>query len=177
MTNEQRAQIMRLLQMQLGARITGTPVKDDEPEDDAIEIPIDFQFVDKDDILEIELVKYLKNQNKKDAENSTFVASLMLIEGFGRKDFSQYLKNIYQGKIVKTGLCRKLLKSNKDVGYQCFDCQKDPTCIICAGCFEKSNHKGHRIFLKQHVGGMCDCGDKEAWDSKGNCSEHTGHIF
>ena len=55
------------------------------------------------------------------------------------------------------------------------DCEKDPTCIICAECFEKSDHTGHRVQLKRNVGGCCDCGDPEAWDPEHFCSDHKGY--
>ena len=54
-------------------------------------------------------------------------------------------------------------------------CEKDPTCIICQECFEKSDHSGHEIFLKRNVSGCCDCGDSDAWDSAGFCSSHKGY--
>ena len=72
------------------------------------------------------------------------------------------------------GVCAKPLKSGVDVAWKCEDCEKDPTCIICAECFEKSNHEGHRVWLKTNVSGCCDCGDPEAWDEKGCCSDHKG---
>jgi Putative zinc finger in N-recognin (UBR box) len=176
LTEEQRNNLIRLLQMQLGDRLPDDSDSGKQsPEPESFIAPFDFQYVGKDD-LEVALVKYLEYNENAVRENSQKVASLMLTTAFGRKDFSEYLKDIYTGKTVKTGICRKLLKTKVDVGYQCLDCQKDPTCIICAGCFEKSNHKGHRIFLKQHVSGMCDCGDIDAWEIKGNCSDHTGYV-
>jgi hypothetical protein len=60
------------------------------------------------------------------------------------------------------GVCGKILKKN-DVGFKCLNCEMDPTCIICKECFEKGNHKGHRVILQQSCNGCCDCGDKEAW--------------
>ena len=39
----------------------------------------------------------------------------------------------------------------------------DPTCIICAECFENSDHTGHRVIPKYSVSGCCDCGDLDAW--------------
>ena len=72
------------------------------------------------------------------------------------------------------GVCAKPLKSGVDVAWKCEDCEKDPTCIICKECFEKSDHTGHRVWLKTNVSGCCDCGDPEAWDPKGCCPDHQG---
>ena len=72
------------------------------------------------------------------------------------------------------GVCAKPLKSGVDIAWKCEDCELDPTCIICKECFEKSNHEGHRVWLKTNVSGCCDCGDPEAWAEKGSCPDHKG---
>ena len=72
------------------------------------------------------------------------------------------------------GICAKNM-SYGDVAWRCMDCEKDPTCIICSSCFEKSDHTGHRVQLKRNVGGCCDCGDPEAWDPEHFCSDHKGY--
>jgi len=72
------------------------------------------------------------------------------------------------------GVCAKQMAYG-DVAWRCLDCEKDPTCIICSSCFEKSDHTGHRVQLKRNVGGCCDCGDPEAWDPDHFCSDHKGY--
>lgn len=127
---------------------------------------------------ETDLIKFLETADTKTPQTAKIEALAMslLQESFETEDFNILLQKLYENQTLGTGLCRKLLKHQKDVGYQCLDCQKDPSCIICAGCFEKSNHVGHRFFLKPNVSGMCDCGDKDAWDPKGNCSDHQGFV-
>ena len=71
------------------------------------------------------------------------------------------------------GVCAKVLRAG-DVAWKCEDCEKDSTCIICQECFEKSNHKGHRVWLKTNVGGCCDCGDIDGWEESGFCTDHRG---
>lgn len=88
---------------------------------------------------------------------------------------SQLLQMIYEGKELDQGVCGKKLYSGM-VGYSCLDCQMDPTCIICKECFENGDHTGHRFQIKQHVSGMCDCGDPDAWKAEGNCINHNGFI-
>ena len=60
--------------------------------------------------------------------------------------------------------------------WQCRDCEKDSTCIICDECYEKSKekHNGHKIKYKTKVSGCCDCGDPDAWSPNGFCSDHIG---
>eukprot|EP00760_Papus_ankaliazontas_P018688 PhM_4_TR17584/c0_g1_i1/m.94002 len=64
--------------------------------------------------------------------------------------------------------------SKATMGYKCVTCEKDPTCIICIECFKAGDHTGHDYKLIRTSGGMCDCGDPDAWDSKGFCSAHRG---
>ena len=75
---------------------------------------------------------------------------------------------------LSLGVCAKPLKSGVDIAWKCEDCELDPTCIICKECFEKSNHEGHKVWLKTNVSGCCDCGDPEAWAEKGCCTAHKG---
>jgi len=71
------------------------------------------------------------------------------------------------------GVCAKNLYGG-EVAWRCLDCELDPTCIICADCFNKGDHKGHRYFLKTNVSGCCDCGDPDGWKEPGFCSDHKG---
>jgi len=52
----------------------------------------------------------------------------------------EYLKKNTNSKSV----CAKAL-SGKTVAWKCETCEKDPTCIICQDCFDKSNHEGHKV--------------------------------
>ena len=72
------------------------------------------------------------------------------------------------------GICAKSLEYG-DVAWCCMDCEKDPTAIICSACFDKGNHEGHRVQLKRNVGGCCDCGDIDAWEEAGFCTDHKGY--
>ena len=88
-------------------------------------------------------------------------------------DFSANIANINQQIGCTGGICAKTLETGA-VAWRCLDCEKDPTCIICKSCFEKSDHTGHRVQLKRNVSGLCDCGDPEAWDPDHFCSDHKG---
>ena len=45
--------------------------------------------------------------------------------------------------------------------------------MICNECYQASDHEGHDVYFYHSTsGGCCDCGDAEAWNSKGCCDKH-----
>lgn len=129
-------------------------------------------FIYEDDI-EKNYNKWLSNIHKKSTENSQNISDLILLDSLKSKKFNTVLTEAFANVSSAGGICGKV-QTSADSGWKCLDCELDPTCIICTECFEKSNHKGHRIFFKKSVAGMCDCGDPEAWRLEGNCSDHSG---
>ncbi|KAJ0398638.1 hypothetical protein ATCC90586_002916 [Pythium insidiosum] len=70
------------------------------------------------------------------------------------------------------GLCGYLFQRN-DIAFNCRTCQLDETCVLCLKCYQNGNHDGHDIYFhRTQPGGMCDCGDAEAWDPDGFCIYH-----
>lgn len=67
-------------------------------------------------------------------------------------------------------VCAKTLKSS-DTVYRCLDCGLDETCVICSHCFNPDEHKDHDVetYISNGNGGVCDCGDPEAFNHKLNC--------
>ncbi|CAN0328369.1 unnamed protein product, partial [Hapterophycus canaliculatus] len=60
-----------------------------------------------------------------------------------------------------------------DIVWICKECQADETCVLCNDCFRSSDHEGHEVyFYHAQAGGCCDCGDPDAWDSRGFCHHH-----
>jgi hypothetical protein len=47
---------------------------------------------------------------------------------------------------------------------------------MCVNCYEKSDHTGHRVWLKTNVSGCCDCGDPDGFDERGFCTDHKGYA-
>ncbi|ETW07910.1 hypothetical protein, variant [Aphanomyces invadans] len=75
---------------------------------------------------------------------------------------------------TKGGVCGYMFKNN-DIAWNCRTCQMDDTCVLCQPCFQNSDHAGHEVFFhRTSPGGMCDCGDVEAWKPEGFCKDHTG---
>lgn len=70
-------------------------------------------------------------------------------------------------------ICGKSLKRTEMV-FRCLECAADPTCILCAECFNNSPCVNHEYRMTTSGGGMCDCGDPSAWKSSSFCTKHRG---
>ncbi|OAL01362.1 hypothetical protein IQ06DRAFT_248435 [Phaeosphaeriaceae sp. SRC1lsM3a] len=70
--------------------------------------------------------------------------------------------------------CGHIFK-NGEATYRCKTCTADDTCVLCARCFDASDHEGHQVFVSVSPGnsGCCDCGDDEAWVRPVHCSIHS----
>lgn len=70
--------------------------------------------------------------------------------------------------------CGHIFKSG-EATYRCKTCTADDTCVLCARCFDASDHDGHQVYVSVSPGnsGCCDCGDDEAWVRPVHCNIHT----
>ncbi|KAK3060182.1 hypothetical protein LTS18_009132, partial [Coniosporium uncinatum] len=70
--------------------------------------------------------------------------------------------------------CGHIFKSG-EATYRCKTCTDDDTCVLCAKCFDASDHEGHLVYVSISPGnsGCCDCGDDEAWIRPVHCNIHT----
>ena len=73
--------------------------------------------------------------------------------------------------IVVSSTCGAIIPP-KAIAYKCLDCGADSSCVICADCFLQSPCVNHRFKLVSSGGGMCDCGDPEAWLPASFCKRH-----
>lgn len=75
---------------------------------------------------------------------------------------------------AKGTACGHIFKSGEST-YHCKTCAADDTCVLCARCFEASDHEGHAVFISVSPGnsGCCDCGDSEAWRREVKCTIHS----
>lgn len=91
--------------------------------------------------------KLLDNSYKQLYDRETARLGCELTEQYEVEDedekFARIIKDINTG-IGAMGVCAKYLKEG-DVAWRCLDCEMDPTSIICKECYEKSDHKGHRV--------------------------------
>ncbi|KAF3188269.1 hypothetical protein TWF788_000946 [Orbilia oligospora] len=72
--------------------------------------------------------------------------------------------------------CGHIFK-NGEATYRCKTCSLDETSVLCAKCFESSDHRNHSVFVSISLGnsGCCDCGDREAWRRDVKCAIHTAY--
>ena len=70
--------------------------------------------------------------------------------------------------------CGHIFK-NGEATYRCKTCSVDDTCVLCARCFDASDHQDHQVFVSISPGnsGCCDCGDAEAWLRPLHCNIHS----
>ena len=86
------------------------------------------------------------------------------------------LEEFFEGVQEKRPVCGRVFEDG-DLAYTCLDCRTDGTCVLCEECFTNGNHEGHRVRYHQtSAGGICDCGDHEAWKPSGFCKAHSGIL-
>ncbi|ODV69164.1 hypothetical protein HYPBUDRAFT_156174 [Hyphopichia burtonii NRRL Y-1933] len=76
--------------------------------------------------------------------------------------------------------CSRAFKKGELV-YRCEECGYEESCVICQYCFNKDDHIGHNVTCYSSAGtsgGICDCGDPEAFVNELHCltqkSNYTG---
>ncbi|OQR83852.1 hypothetical protein ACHHYP_14200 [Achlya hypogyna] len=97
--------------------------------------------------------------------------------GASQETVAEYLTHVHQQHALSAPrrVCGYMFKHN-DIAWNCRDCQMDDTCVQCQACFQASDHTGHQVFFhRTSPGGMCDCGDEEAWKPSGFCPKHLGN--
>lgn len=67
--------------------------------------------------------------------------------------------------------CSRSLKKGEPC-YRCLTCGFDETCALCSYCFDSQDHENHTVhvsIVQREHGGVCDCGDPEAWTRGIHC--------
>lgn len=76
--------------------------------------------------------------------------------------------------------CARVFRRGEPI-YKCLTCGFNDTCAMCANCFQPESHEGHNTSVSICVrenGGVCDCGDPEAWVNDFRCVYHeTNESF
>lgn len=102
------------------------------------------------------------------------IAHVMCRNCPGSSDF-KYLRNL-PGNIPRGGVCGTVWRKD-ELAYKCRTCERDPTCAICVHCFRNGNHKDHDFSIIRTGGGVCDCGDPQAWKPSGFCQKVSEFVF
>lgn len=90
--------------------------------------------------------------------------------------FSRYFKTVLQRQdpslethnhnaFHANAPCARIFRKGEPI-YKCLTCGFDDTCALCSDCFRPEAHEGHKVHLsvcQRENGGVCDCGDPEAW--------------
>ncbi|KAI5965756.1 uncharacterized protein KGF55_001119 [Candida pseudojiufengensis] len=61
--------------------------------------------------------------------------------------------------------CSRIFHKGEPI-FRCLTCSYDETCALCSHCYQPSEHDGHDVHIGiclRENGGVCDCGDPEAW--------------
>lgn len=78
--------------------------------------------------------------------------------------------------------CARIFHKGEPI-YRCLTCGFDDTCALCSNCYRAEHHEGHKVHIticQRENGGVCDCGDPEAWVKDYICpfaSELTNSPF
>lgn len=95
------------------------------------------------------------------------------------KEFDWKLSNYYKSNIYTKNTkyqahshafhlnhpCSRIFRKGEPI-YRCLTCGYDDTCALCANCYQEEFHQGHKVHVTiclRENGGVCDCGDPEAW--------------
>nr|XP_019011443.1 ubiquitin-protein ligase [Kwoniella pini CBS 10737]OCF50224.1 ubiquitin-protein ligase [Kwoniella pini CBS 10737] len=101
-------------------------------------------------------------------ENDTFITkSWSLKEAQDKADASLLAKGKGSIRKVRNGtICGKVLNRFERT-FTCKTCAINPSVVLCADCFQASNHEGHEVLFGQSYSfsASCDCGDPSAWRS------------
>lgn len=74
--------------------------------------------------------------------------------------------------------CARIFRKGEPI-YRCLTCGFDETCALCSHCFDASVHLGHKVHVtvcQRENGGVCDCGDPEAWLKEFPCRSSSNTL-
>lgn len=84
-------------------------------------------------------------------------------------------RNAYHGNQP----CARIFRKGEPV-IRCLTCGLDETCALCSHCFNSEYHQGHKVHIaisQLDNGGVCDCGDPEAWTTKDLQCNYSKNTF
>ncbi|KFD69920.1 hypothetical protein M514_17779 [Trichuris suis] len=113
-----------------------------------------------------------QQEPSQEINNLIFRPIVELYCGAAKLDFPEFFKRYNIPQLEASHRCNHVF-ANGEATYSCRGCAADPTCVLCASCFELSAHKEHKYMITTSSGtGYCDCGDPEAWKADPFCQQH-----
>ncbi|KAI5970037.1 hypothetical protein CANMA_000861 [Candida margitis] len=101
---------------------------------------------------------------------------------------SEYSESINAGKYrhVEQGhfashpnrTCSRVFRRGEPI-IRCLTCAYDQSCALCSHCYRPLEHEGHEIVIQiciRENGGVCDCGDPEAWKASSQCAHASSDL-
>lgn len=67
--------------------------------------------------------------------------------------------------------CARIFRRGEPI-FKCLTCGFDDTCALCSHCYQPEYHENHAVHIsicQRENGGVCDCGDPEAWVNEFHC--------
>jgi len=113
-------------------------------------------------------------------ENSQTSNFLQIMKGLVFQNYQdpEDMEEVQQATFYTSTFCGRSANRG-DICFICLDCNifshPDVYAIMCVECFDKSDHKGHRInrvLQEEDDAANCDCGDSQFLNSEGFCSDH-----
>jgi len=126
----------------------------------------------------IKLVQLLTSDKAKLEEQTREIQEYMEKKIFSEKTMEILKKEFKELGLDQKWTCQKPIKEN-EICFRCLDCEttNHPNFyyVMCAECFERSSHEGHRLVMLKHPAGAeisCNCGSPEAFKPEGFCPDH-----
>jgi hypothetical protein len=73
--------------------------------------------------------------------------------------------------------CGQAIAKNELI-FSCRDCAADSTCVLCAKCFQRQDHKDHNYIysLSRGLRCYCNCGEEGSWKTPLSCPDHKSDF-
>lgn len=96
--------------------------------------------------------------------------------------FSEYYSNVSKSRdpthnthnhhaFHSNSPCARIFRRGEPI-FKCLTCGFDDTCALCSHCYQPEHHENHAVHIsicQRENGGVCDCGDPEAWVNEYYC--------
>uniref|UniRef100_A0A7S3JTU1 E3 ubiquitin-protein ligase n=1 Tax=Aureoumbra lagunensis TaxID=44058 RepID=A0A7S3JTU1_9STRA len=121
-----------------------------------------------------EAARYVFRARKECDDKTVFMFAIHLLFAASNEDSPiNALAKLKEN--AKRSSCGHVFRAG-EIAWNCRECQQDTTSVLCDACFKHSTHyrENHDVYFhRASAGGVCDCGDEEAWTAHARCSMHS----